>query len=319
MNQTLTFDQAVNLFKEPHRIFIAAHIMPDGDCIGSALGLTWALRKIGKTVTVTCHDHVSESFAFLPGLKELSAQVPTDEELLVFVDGSSADRYGAAFDPKLFGARPVLAIDHHATNENFAPLNFVDATRGSCAEIIFRFVRALDIPLDATIAQCLLTGIITDTLGFRTSNTSPDTLRIASALIEAGATIGGVVEQVFNQYSLPSLRLRGKVFSAAQLDGNILWAEVSQKDLRDFGITNNGAGGMINALLGVDAAQIAALFTEKESGKIDVSMRARPGYDVSGVAARLGGGGHKQAAGALLDGPLTSARERVLAELRKVV
>ncbi len=319
MNQTLTFDQAVNLFKEPNRIFIAAHIMPDGDCIGSALGLTWALRKIGKTVNVTCNDHVSESFKFLSGFAELAAKTPTDEDFIVFVDGSSADRFGAAFDPELFGARPALAIDHHTTNENFAPLNYVDATSASCAEIIFRVTRALAIPLDATIAQCLLTGIITDTLGFRTTNTSPDTLRAATALIEAGATIGGVVEQVFNQYSLPSLRLRGKVFSEAELDGKILWAQVSQKDLREIGVTNNGTGGIINALLGVDAAQIAALFTEKESGKIDVSMRARPGYNVASVAAKLGGGGHKQAAGALLDGSLTAVRERVLAELKKSI
>ncbi|MBI3741551.1 MAG: bifunctional oligoribonuclease/PAP phosphatase NrnA, partial [Chloroflexi bacterium] len=96
MNQTISFDQAVALFKKPKTIFIAAHIMPDGDCIGSALGLTWALRKIGKTVSVALHDYVSETFNFLPGANELRAKLPSDEELIVFVDGSSADRFGAA-------------------------------------------------------------------------------------------------------------------------------------------------------------------------------------------------------------------------------
>ncbi len=317
MNQVLSFNQAVELFKRPQTIFIAAHIMPDGDCIGSALGLTWALRKMGKTVTVTCNDHVSDTFDFLPGAAELAKKIPTNEEFLVYLDGSSADRFGDAFDARFFDGRAALEIDHHATNQNFAPLNYVDSARASCAEIICQFVRALDVPLDATIAQCLLTGIITDTLSFRTSNTSPETLRTATALMEAGASIAQIVEQMFNQYSLPSLRLRGKVFSDAKLHGDILWAEISQKDLRELGMTNNGAGGIINALLGVDAANIAATFTEKESGKIDVSLRARPGYDVSGVAFALGGGGHKQASGALLDGPLSAVRERVLAELQK--
>ncbi len=317
MNQILTFNQTVELFKNANKIFIAAHIMPDGDCIGSALGLTWALRKMGKTVSVTCNDHVSNTFDFLPGFAELSAKVPSAEDLLVFVDGSSADRFGAAFDPKSFDRRAVLEIDHHLTNENFAPLNYVDTTAASTAEIIFRFVRALGAPLDATIGQCLLTGIITDTLSFRTTSTSPETLHAAAALMEAGASIATTVEEVFNRYPLPSLRLRGRVFTQAKLDGKILWTEISQKDLREFGITNNGAGGIINALLGVDAAMIAAIFTEKENGKVDVSLRARPGHDVSGVALKLGGGGHKQASGALIDGPLSTARERVLAEIKK--
>ena len=317
MDNLNSFDTAVELFKRYNKIFVAAHIMPDGDCLGSALGLTWALRQLGKTVTVTCNDHVSNSFAYLAGFSELAPKIPTDEEVLVFVDGSAADRFGPAYDPKLFNGRSVLAIDHHITNEQFAPLNFIDTRAASTAEIIYRIVGALGGSLDQTIAQCLLTGIVTDTLGFRTANTTVDTLRTATTLMEAGASIPDIVERSFNQVPMPNLRLRGRVFNDAKLDGVILWAEIPLKLLRELGVNGNGTSGIINQLLSVDAAKIAVVFTEKDNGKIDVGFRSRVGYDVSGIAARLGGGGHKQAAGALIDGPLDKARERVLEEIKK--
>ena len=319
MDNPNSFDTAVELLKRYNKIFIAAHIMPDGDCLGSALGLTWALRQLGKTVTVTCNDHVSNSFEYLAGFAELSPKIPTDEEFLVYVDGSSADRFGAAFDPALFKGRPVLAIDHHITNEHFAPIKYVDTHAASTAEIIYQIIVALHISIDQTIAQCLLTGVVTDTLGFRTASTTVDTLKTATALMEAGASIPDIVERSFNQVPLPSLRLRGRVFSEAHLDGPILWAEISLKLLRELGVNGNGTNGIINQLLSVDAAKIAIIFTEKEHGKVDVGFRSRVGYDVSSIAARLGGGGHKQASGALIDGPLTAARDRVLAEVKKSI
>lgn len=319
MGNLNSFENAIEHFKRYNKIFISAHIMPDGDCIGSALGLTWALRKLGKTVTVTCNDHVSNTFAYLPGYAEFKPQVPTDEEFLVFVDGSASDRFGPAFDSALFNGRPVLEIDHHVTNENFAPMNYVDAHAAATAEIIYRIIRALEVPFDATIAQCLLTGIITDTLGFRTSNTTVETLKITTALMEAGGSIPQVIENAFNQIPLAALRLRGKVFSEAHLEDGIVWAEISQQVLREMGVNGNGTAGIINQLLSVDSAKIAAIFSEKESGKIDIGLRSRPGFDVSSVARRLGGGGHKQASGALIDGPIDKARERVLVELKKAV
>lgn len=317
MNDSLSFDQAVDLFKRHDKTFVAAHIVPDGDCVGSALGLAWALRKMGKTVTVTCNDHVSNTFDFLPGVAELTAKLPTDEKLLVFVDGSSADRFGPAFDPALFHNRPVLEIDHHITNDFFAPLNYVDPAAASTAEIIYRFVYALGITLDPIIAQCLLTGVITDTLGFRTANTTVETLKVATELMQAGGQIPEIVENIFNRVPLPGLRLRGRILSDAHLDGVVLWAQVPLALARELGVNGNGTGGIVNQLLSVDVAKIAVLLTEKDSGKIDVGLRSRTGFDVSTIARALGGGGHKQAAGALIDGPLDVARVRVLEEIKK--
>ncbi len=317
MGTLLSFEQTVDLLRRYHKIFIAAHIMPDGDCIGSTLALMLALRRLGKSVTVACHDHVPNTFNYLPGATELKPVLPGDEDLLVYLDGSAADRFGAAYNPTKFATRPTLVIDHHITNDNFAPLNYVDRHAASTAEIIYRLIRALDVPLDRDLAQCLLTGIITDTLGFRTSNTTVDTFRAVTALIEAGGSIPDIIERSFNQIPLAALRLRGKVFMNATLDGIILWAEVPYRLQRELGLNSNGASGIINQLLSVEDAKIAVLFIEKENGKIDVGLRSRVGYDVSSIATRLGGGGHKQAAGVLLDGPLSTVRERVLQEIKK--
>lgn len=319
MGTVLQFDQVIDLIKPHDKIFISAHIMPDGDCIGSTLGLAWALRKLGKTVTVTCNDHVSNTFKYLEGFAELTPKLPTDESLLLFLDGSAADRFGAAYNEKFFGERPVLVIDHHVTNDQFAPLNYIDVRAASTAEIIYRVIIALGVPFDRPIAMCLLTGIVTDTLGFRTSSTTVDTLRAVTVLMEAGGSIPEIIESSFNQVPLASLRLRGKVFAEATLEGGILWAEASLKTMRELGLNGNGTNGIINQLLSVEGAKIAAFFVEKDNGKIDIGLRSRVGYDVSGIAARLGGGGHKQASGALIEGPLATARARVLAEIKRTL
>ncbi len=319
MRNLNSFEKTLEFLQQSNRVFIAAHIMPDGDCIGSALGLTWALRKLGKTVTVTCHDHVSTSFDFLPGFAELTPKLPQEEDLLVYVDGSSADRFGPAFDPALFDGRQVIAIDHHITNEFFAPVNLIDPHAASTAEIIYRLVTALPVTIDPVIAQCLLTGVITDTLGFRTVSTNVETLQTATALMQAGGTIPEIIDNAFNRVPLANLKLQGRILSEAQPDGIVLLAQVPLKLIREMGVSNNGTGGLVNQLLSVEGTRIAALLTEKENGKIEVGLRSRVGYDVAAIAQKLGGGGHRQAAGALIDGPLPAARERVIEAIKQSI
>lgn len=317
MGAKISFQDTISLLERHSKIFVAAHVMPDGDCIGSSLGLMWALRRIGKVVNVALHDRVPRTFKFLPGSSELSAKLPSDEELLVFLDGSSADRFGNAFAREAFDGRVVLQIDHHSGNDFFAPLNLIDVRAAATSEIIVDLVSALDISIDLTIAKCLLTGIVTDTLGFRTSSTSVDTLKKTVILIEAGASLPEITEEVFNQVRFPSLVLSGKVLSEARLDGMISWTEITQKLMIELGVDSEGIGGIISQLLRVDSAKVAALFKEKEDGRVEVSLRARPGYDISNVAKRLGGGGHKQSSGATIAGPLVVARARVLTEIKK--
>ncbi len=291
--------------------------MPDGDCVGSLLALGWGLRELGKQVTLSLDDELSDTFNFLSGFNEVSPRLPGDEQVFVFVDGSDRSRFGRAFDPERIGGRPVINIDHHVTNDNFGDLNLVDTEAASTAEIVYALLLHLRAPMTPTIAQCLLTGIVTDTLGFRTVATTSDTLARATELLRAGGSIPEIVDRVYNRRSFNSLRLLGFAIDHARLDGPIIWSQVSKEALRTLGVNGNGTGGIVNTLLTVADARVAFFLTEKEDGRIDVGLRSRAGTDVSGIAYRLGGGGHKQAAGAMLPGPIDTAAARVLAEVKK--
>ncbi len=233
------------------------------------------------------------------------------------MDGSDRARYGRAYDPARIGNRLTINIDHHVTNEHFATINLVDVAAASTAEIIYALICQLGAAITPTIAQCLLTGIVTDTLGFRTVNTTPETLERATELLRAGGSIPEIIDRVYNRRSFNSLRLLGYAIDNAKLEGPIIWSQVSRDTLRAFGINGNGTNGIVNMLLSVADARVAFFLTEKDDGRVDLGLRSRAGTDVSGIAYRLGGGGHKQASGAMLPGPLSTAAERVLAEIRK--
>lgn len=173
-NQILS--QVVTILKNARHVFVAAHISPDGDCVGSQLALAHALREIGKEVTLALDDKIPESLNFLDGIKEIAPREPGDQDVFVYVDGSDSKRYGKALNREKSGARPVILIDHHETNEPFGDYNLVDRDAASTAEIVYELILALDAPITPSISQALLTGIVTDTLGFRTSSTTPATL-----------------------------------------------------------------------------------------------------------------------------------------------
>lgn len=302
--------------RQARSLFVIPHWQSDGDCIGSALGFTWAMRQLGKAVTITLENHVSGVFDYMRGFEELSVKSPGDEQVMVLIDGSDRTRFGPLYDEARATGRPLVQIDHHATNTLFADVNWVDTSAGSCAELIYRLITRLGATLDRTIAECLLTGILTDTLVFRTASTTPATLQASIDMVNAGASIPYIVDRVYNRRPFSNLQLFAHVVGRARLEGDVIWSQVSLDEYRHFGLNGNSSVGIINTLLTVDRAQIAVLFSEREDGKVELGLRARVGYDVSQVAFRLGGGGHKQAAGALLAGPLEAARALTLAEIR---
>ncbi|MGB8645171.1 MAG: bifunctional oligoribonuclease/PAP phosphatase NrnA [Anaerolineae bacterium] len=309
--------RVVEHLRQADTFFAAAHIMPDGDCIGSLLALGWALREMGKTVTLALDDKVTDTFDYLPGLEECKPRLPGAEQLFVYVDGSDRARYGRSYDKERIGQRLTINIDHHVTNDGFADINLVDTSAASTAEIIYEVIQELGVAFTPGIAQALLTGIVTDTLGFRTTATTAETLDKATELVRCGGNIPEIVERVYNRRSLNSLRLLGYTIDHSQIDGSTIWSQVSRETLRQFGLNGNSTGGVVNTLLSVAEARIAFFLVEKENGQVEVGLRARSGGDVSGVAFRLGGGGHKQASGATIPGPLATAARRVLDEIHK--
>ncbi len=298
-------------------IFIAAHIMPDGDCVGSQLALAHALRGMGKHITLALDDKIPDNLFFLDGYQEIAPREPGTQDLFIYVDGSDSKRYGKTLNREKSGARPVILIDHHATNEPFGDYNLVDMDAASTAEIVYELILTLGAPITESIAQALLTGIVTDTLGFRTASTTPATLEKATVLLRDGGSIPEIIDRVYNRRSYNSLRILGHAITHSQLDNGVIWSAIDYKTLQSFGINGNGTSGIVNQLLTVAEAKIAFFLVEKPDGRGDLGLRSRAGVDISGVARRLGGGGHKQASGAMLPPPFDTAAQRVLAAIRQ--
>jgi len=299
------------------RILLICHIAPDGDAIGSLLGLGRALRKLGKACTYACADDVPSQFMFLPGAAEIGPARCEDHDLIITLDSSDLARIGSMYDPACFRRKPVINIDHHITNLEFAGTNWVERVAAT-AEMCLALVMALEIPLDPTIATCLLTGIVTDTRSFRTSTVTVEVLRRAVALVEAGASLADITEHVYQRNSLARICLWGQALSGVHIQDRIIWTEISAEMRRSCQASDRDGEGLVSFLDATRDADVAIVFQEKD-GEAEASMRAARGVDVSGVALGLGGGGHPQAAGCTCKGTLAEVRDRVLAATRQAL
>ena len=304
------------LAQSAHRILMVTHVAPDGDAIGSLLGLGLLLRAQGKELTLACEDPVPELYTWLPGSAGIVRQASGPYDLVVSLDCSDERRMGSVFHEGLAGL-PLLNIDHHVTNTLFGTVNWVDPSAVATTQMILSLAGALGWPLSKPVADCLLTGLVTDTRSFRTYNVDTAAMRAALRLMEEGAELNEIARRALDQRPLASVRLWGEAIGRLNTDGEILWTEVTRAMRQRWGLGENGDSGLANFLSGVRESKIVVVFTERDNGTIDVGMRSVPGYDVAAAAYRLGGGGHPQAAGCTLEGDLAAVRQRVLDEVRR--
>jgi phosphoesterase RecJ-like protein len=280
----------------------------------------WLLRAQGKDRVLFCQDPVPASYRFLPGSDEITQQPEGLFDLVISLDCSDHYRMGeglARGATWLPGSVPLINIDHHVTNTRFGTLNWVDPEAVATAQMMLELAEALDWELTPPAATCLLTGLITDTRSFRTSNVDSRAVRAALRLMEAGASVSKITRQALEQRSLASVQLWGQAIERLHLEGGILWTEVTQAMRQQLGLAEDDFSGLANFLSGIREADFVAVFTERENSTIDIGLRAAPGRDVALVALRLGGGGHPQAAGCTLEGDLPQVQERVLSELHR--
>jgi phosphoesterase RecJ-like protein len=214
-------------------------------------------------------------------------------------------------------ALPLLNIDHHITNTRFGTVNWVEPACAATAQMILNLAGALGWQVTESVAVCLLTGLVTDTRSFRTSNVDTEVFRAALRLMEAGASLTEITRQALDQRPLAAVRLWGQAIDGLHLEEGVLWTEVTRAMRRRWQSNENGYSGLANFLSGVREARAIVVFTERDNGTVDVGMRAVPGCDVAQTALRLGGGGHPQAAGCTLKGDLAQVRARVLAEVKR--
>jgi phosphoesterase RecJ-like protein len=311
--------EARRMIDAANRVFLIAHVDPDGDTIGSTLALAYGLRKIGKDCSLACSDPVPQILSFLLGVEQFGTPQVTDHDLIITVDVSDAGRLGPAYQHVLSMSTPILNIDHHVTNTLFGTVNLVESDSASTAEIVYDLLQDLEVPLDRHLATCLLTGIVTDTRSFSTSSTTPRSLEVSSQLVRAGASLLEVNENYYKSKRLSTLRLWGRILGQVQLEGELVWS-VNTLEMREDCLADSSDGdGIVNLLATVREASAAIVFIEKDSQRVEISMRSRPGVDISPIAVYFGGGGHPQAAGAMLDGYLDQVIARVLSKAREVL
>ena len=283
-------------------IIIASHVRPDGDAIGSLLGLGLALHNAGKSVQMVLVDGVPASFRHLEG-SELIVSAPSGEhDTFITVDSADFKRTGKIFEN--FG-QPDINIDHHKTNENFGKLNLIEAEEVATAAILTNHLPEWGYEITKPIADALLTGIITDTLGFRTSNTNPSALRLCAMLMETGADMPDLYMRSLVKKSFPAARYWGAGLSSLEQKNGIVWGTLTLDDRKKAGYSGNDDADLINMISAIDGNKVGMIFVEQTINHVKISWRAlEPGIDVSPIAKHFKGGGHAAAAGADIPGAL---------------
>jgi phosphoesterase RecJ-like protein len=296
--------------EKANRVLVIAHIDPDGDAIGSLTAMGQGLQQLGKRVMLVCDDAVPQRFQYLPMAGEVrrAPNANTNYDLVIAVDCADESRMGWAY-ATLPEPKPSLAnIDHHLTNTRFGAFNVIDPDASSTAEILYRFLIDSGVTITPGIAESLLTGVVTDTMGFRTSNVTAATLRTAADLVDAGGDIAAISLQALHQRPLATAKMWGIGLGKMKLAEGLLWTTISREEMQSAGIEGSpSSSGLVNFLADVDVAVMGVVLSEMPDGTVRVTMRSRPPYNVAEVAIQFGGGGHALAAGCTLDGPLARA------------
>jgi phosphoesterase RecJ-like protein len=285
-----------------NRVLVTSHVSPDGDAVGSSIGLARILRRMGKSVVIWLHDPPPRAYSPLPGVDRIHvgpeppAAFPESFDLAVVLECPSLDRCG--LEKELAGL-PLLNIDHHLGNQNYGQINWVDTASPAVGELVFRIAAGLHAEIDTDTANALYLALFTDTGGFRFGNSSPEAFEAAAALVRAGAEPATVACWLYESQPLAAIRLHGELTRTIELHhgGRVATARLTREMIAGAGAGPGDSEGLIDlprSIAGVDAV---AMFRELEGGGCKVSLRSRGAIDVEKVARRHGGGGHHNAAG----------------------
>jgi phosphoesterase RecJ-like protein len=314
MNDAKKIDETLlhKVFQElsqANRVLLISHIRPDGDAVGSLIGLGLSLQESGKEVQMVLADGIPEIFRHIPGSEQVKKKGQGVFEMTVVVDCSDKGRAGDALNGV---SLPDVNIDHHPTNTGFGKYNLVDESAVATAEILGQYLPEYGFPITKEVADALLFGMITDTLGFRTNNMTSRAMKTAAALMDAGGDLPGLYQKGLLNRTYSAARFWGAGLSSLQRDGKLIWATLSLDDRTTAGYPGRDDADLINFLSTIKSIDVVIMFTEQEKGKVKVSWRATPEYDVAQVAMHFGGGGHTAAAGATVEGNLKEVQAAII-------
>jgi phosphoesterase RecJ-like protein len=299
-------DSIGSLLSRAEQILVITHIFPDGDALGSLTATGQALQQLNKSFSLVVDNGTPSRFAYLPLAEKIrvAPDPDSDYDLIIALDAGDVERLGQAYTNLDQPLPPIINIDHHITNTEYGQVNLVLSEANATVEILYHLFPELNVTITPDIAVSLLTGLLTDTLGLRTAGVGADTLRVAGALVDAGADLFSIFTRALMQKPLSTLLIWQKGLNNMKLEGGVIWTTISKAERHEAGQSSTGSSGLGNMMADVDQAAMSAVLTETDDGYVTVSFRCRPPYSVSDLAKDFGGGGHHLAAGCTVAGSL---------------
>lgn len=311
--------EIVEVIKEKKNILILPHILPDGDAIGSSIALYFVLKNMGKVPYILLEDIVPNNLKFLP-CQYISPNLEDSfvPDLVISVDCSDTDRLGKRrqyFDSVSY----TLNIDHHITNTCFAKYNFIDAEAAATGEIIYEITMELGVPITPTIATCLYVALATDTGSFRYDNTSPQTHRIAAKLLENNIDLNKITTEIYQNRPVKKMKLLTDALSTLQFycDGKLAILHTTLDMLKKHDVGPEDTDGFIEFARDVCGVEVGVFLKEIKTNEMKVGFRSKYDVDVSMIAKKFGGGGHKKASGCTIYDNLENAKNELIHTIEK--
>ncbi len=315
-------DRILETIREHQTFCVVGHVRPDGDCIGSQLGLGLALQAAGKSVKVWNEDAVPQKYKFLnvDGLFEKPRRGERFD-CVIATDCASYERLGRVGE-WVKDRKVLINIDHHASNPRYGDINWISPRDPSCGELIYRLIKAARWPITRPIADLLFTAISTDTGSFQYATTRPGTFHAGAELVTLGANLANICNEVYQSYPLSRAKLLQHVYSKFRLTEHdrIAWFWLKQKDFNRTGADSNDTEGLIDHIRAIEPVVVACVFEEVEHGLTRISLRSKSSQvNVSSICAQFGGGGHPAAAGARIAGTPLAVQRRVIAAIKRAL
>ncbi|MTI67484.1 MAG: bifunctional oligoribonuclease/PAP phosphatase NrnA [Firmicutes bacterium] len=301
------------------RIGLISHIQPDGDSIGSLLGFGLALKKEYKNIDFIASDKIGKQFSFLPGIDLLSEKDIEDYDLIITLDSSDMYRIGEYKEILEKKDTFIINIDHHISNTSYGDINIVNPDASSTGEIIYEILNTLNIDIDKDIATCLYVSISTDTGSFKYDSTTSRTHIVISDLLDKGVNINDITINLYQNRSLQKTKLFILAIETLELlsDNKFAIVKVTQEMLKDTDTTIKDIDGLVEFARDIETVEVACVLKELKDNEIKIGLRSKEYIDVSEIAVKFNGGGHKKASGCTIKDNIDKAKQMIIDEIQK--
>ncbi len=315
----------LELIAQRQSFLVTSHARPDGDALGSALGLMHLLDGMGKQVTVAFDDPIPAIYRWMPGVERIQRGLVIAPDAAIVLECDSIERTG--FEPQAFAAMQAglsINIDHHLSGRPFADFNWIDSEACAVGAMIYDLAVASGAKITPAMATCLYTAVLTDTGSFTYPSTVASTFALAEHLVESGADPNTIARKVYFSNRAAKIRALSVALATMQIENGVAWAWITVEQMEQTGAVVEDCEGIVNYLIGIAEVEVAVFFRELEvdpaqkdpaAGQFRLSLRSKGKVDVAEVASRFGGGGHRDASGCTVAGPLQTAIRRLTAEL----